>query len=94
MDLINYETVPNDYGQIRFFPLLLANQTNTLLEEWFINYKFLNFCAGRDVEKEFSKYRLTVEFSYNLREKKRAFEEIRSDVNMDKQVKILKQFKR
>ena len=35
MDLINYEIVPNGYGQIRFFPLWLANQTNTLLEEWF-----------------------------------------------------------
>jgi hypothetical protein len=82
MDLANYETVPDDYGQIRFFPLLLANQTNTLLEEWFVNYKLLNFCAGMNVEKEFSKHHLAVEFSYSLRLKKRSFEEIRHDVNL------------
>jgi hypothetical protein len=82
MDLVNYEAVPNDYGQIRFFPLRLANQTNTLLEEWFTNYKFLYFCTSRDVEKEFSQHHLTVEFSYILREKIRAFKEIRSDVNV------------
>jgi len=82
MDLVNYETVPDDYGQIRFFPLLLANQTNTLLEEWFVNYKFLNFCAGRDIEKEFLKHHLTVEFAYSMRIKDRTFEEIRRDVNL------------
>jgi hypothetical protein len=82
MDLVNYEAVPNDYGQIRFFPLLLANQTNTFLEEWFTNYKFLHFCTSRDVEKDFAKHHLAIEFSYHLREKVRTFEEIRSDVNV------------
>jgi len=48
MNLIDYEIVPNGYGQIRFFPLWLANETTTLLEEWFINFKFLHFCINRD----------------------------------------------
>lgn len=82
MDLVSYEAVPDDYGQVRFFPLLLANQTNTLLEEWFINYKFLHFCASRDVEADFAKHHLTVEFWYSLREKVRTYKEIRNDVDV------------
>ncbi|MFO1487754.1 MAG: hypothetical protein U1F65_04680 [Verrucomicrobiota bacterium] len=81
MELINYETTPGEYGQIRFFPLLLANQTNTQLEEWFVNYKFLNFFMGLESEKKFSEYHLNVEFSYSLRLKSRNFEEIKRDVN-------------
>src|SRR5665213_674440 len=82
MDIINYESVPNGYGQVRFFPLLLANQTNTLLEEWFTNFKFLHFCINRDVIKDFLEYRLPIEFTYSLRVKIRTFDEMRSDVNL------------
>jgi hypothetical protein len=82
MDLVNYETVPNGYGQIRFFPLLLANQTNTLLEEWFTNYKFLHFCTSRDIESDFSSYHLTIEFTYTLRERTRTFQELVGDVKV------------
>jgi hypothetical protein len=81
MDLVSYEAIPGGYGQIRFFPLLLANQTNTLLEEWFINYKFLHFSVNRDNEKDFNKHHLSTEFSYSLKEKVRTFDQIRKDVN-------------
>jgi hypothetical protein len=80
MELISYEAVPNGYGQIRLFPLLLANKTNTSLEEWFTNYKFLHFCTNQDVEKDFVKFHLPVEFSYSLRVRKRTFNELKSDV--------------
>lgn len=80
MELISYEAVPNGYGQIRFFPLFLANKTNTSLEEWFNNYKFLHFCTNHDVEKDFLKFHLPVEFSYSLRVRKRTFNELKGDV--------------
>jgi len=79
MNLIDYEIVPNGYGQIRFFPLWLANETTTLLEEWFINFKFLHFCINRDVKKDFFEYRLPVEFTYGRRVKNRTFDEIKND---------------
>lgn len=79
MNLINYEIVPNGYGQIRFFPLWLANQTNTLLEEWFVNYKFFHFCINRDVKKDFLEYHIPIEFTYGRRVKERTFEELKAD---------------
>jgi len=82
MELVTYEAIPNDYGQVRFFPLLLANQTNTFLEEWFINFKFLHFCINRDVKKDFLEYRLPIEFVYSLRVKNRTFDGMKDDVNL------------
>lgn len=79
MNLINYEAVPDSYGQIRFYPLLLANQTNTLLEEWFVNYKFLHFCTTRETAEDFSKFRLTIEYTYSGRQRVRTFDEIKNE---------------
>jgi hypothetical protein len=80
MNLVNYETVPGGYGQIRFYPLQLANYTNTLLEEWFINYKFLHFCLNKAGAEEFLHHHLTIEFTYSRRQRVRTFDDIRTDV--------------
>lgn len=80
MNLIQYEMTPGAYGQVRFFPLLLANETNTNLEEWFTNYKFLHFSTSRDIEEEFNAYHLNIEFVYGRRIRDRPYGTLKSDV--------------
>ncbi|MFC5051182.1 hypothetical protein ACFPK9_11250 [Rubritalea spongiae] len=76
METIYYEHVPGGYGQIRYNPLLLANVTNTQLEEWFLNYKYLHFLLNKDTEEEFAQYKLPVEFEYSMRTRSRSFQEL------------------
>lgn len=76
MEIIYYEHAPGGYGQIRYNPLLLANVTNTQLEEWFLNYKYLHFLLSKDINEEFAEYRLPVEFEYSMRTRSRSFLEI------------------
>ena len=76
--LVSYETTPGSYGQIRFNPLVLANVTNTLLEDWFINYKFLDYATNKVEPSLFEKHRLNPEFEYPLRLHTRTFSEIQA----------------
>lgn len=80
MNLIEYEFTPGAYGQVRFFPLLLANEINTKLEEWFTNYKFLHYSTNRNIEKEFSEFHLPLEFIYSMRTRERSYERMKSEV--------------
>jgi len=81
MNLIEYEMVLGGYGQVRFFPLLLANKVNTSLEEWFINYKYLHFSTDQDLKGQFEKFHLNIEFSYSMRTRERSHEAMKLDVN-------------
>ena len=81
MDLIKYEMTPGGYGQVRFFPLLLANEINTSLEEWFVNYKYLHFSTNQTHEEKFNEFRLNIEFSYSMRTRERSHAAIKSDVS-------------
>lgn len=79
MELVTYQLTPGSYGQVRYFPILLANHTNTHLEEWFTNYKFLLFSVRNTTDEEFKDHRLSVEYHYSLRLRERTFDEIKSD---------------
>ncbi len=79
MDIISYQLTPESYGQVRYCPILLANHTNTALEEWFTNYKFLLFAIENTTEEEFSNHRLSVEYLYSLKIRERTFTEIKQN---------------
>ena len=81
MNLIEYEMAPGGYGQVRFFPLLLANEVNTSLEEWFTNYKYLHFSTNQDLEGQFEEFHLNIEFSYSMRTRERSHEAMKLDVS-------------
>ncbi len=78
---LNYQVSPNSYGQVRAIPLLLANDLNSKLEQWFQNYKFLYLAIQQLSEKDYSKP-LQLEYEYSLRTLElRGFSEIVSNVN-------------
>jgi hypothetical protein len=77
---LNYQISTNSYGQVRAIPLLLANDLNSKLEQWFQNYKFLYLAIHQLSEKDYSKP-LQLEYEYSLRTiELRGFPEIVSNV--------------
>ena len=80
---ISYQISTDSYGQVRAIPLLLANQLNTKIEQWFQNYKFTYLAITKLTEDDFSKS-LQLEYTYSLRTfKLRKFSEISSDVRTE-----------
>ncbi len=77
---LSYQLVPDSYGQVRAFPLLIANELNSALEQWFQNCKYEYLALSNLQAAEFNKS-LQLEYVYSLRIKPlRDFSEIRSDV--------------
>jgi hypothetical protein len=77
---LSYQLIPDSYGQVRAFPLLIANQLNSKLEQWFQNYKYEYLGLSNLQEVDFNKS-LQLEYTYSLRViPLRNFSEIKSDV--------------
>ena len=78
--IISYEQVPGRYGQVRLFPLFLANELMTKLEEWFVNYKYYEFAIRNVTESDFSKYQMPIEYIYSYRIRDRSYSDVSNSV--------------
>lgn len=80
---ISYQISTNSYGQVRAIPLLLANNLNSKIEQWFQNYKFTYIAINQLTESDYSKH-LQLEYIYSRRTLElRDFPEISSDVTTE-----------
>ena len=96
---LSYQLISDSYGQVRAFPLLLANELNSKLERWFQNYKYEYLALSNIKDDDFNKP-LQLEYIYSLRVlPERNFLEIKSDVvgeidllNYHQLIKIIHEF--
>lgn len=80
---ISYQLSTTSYGQIKAIPILLANDLNSMLEQWFQNYKFIYLAINQLSEEAYDKP-LQLEYTYSLRNQDlREFSKIFSDVNSE-----------
>lgn len=82
IDYKQYIITPGAYGYVDVQPLLIANIINTRLEEWFQNYKFLQYSISQVKPDDYSNHKLNLEFSYPLRLRERTFGDIVEDVSV------------
>lgn len=97
--ILSYQLTTDSYGQVRAFPLLLANELNSKLERWFQNCKYEYLALSNLKNDDFNKP-LQLEYTYSLRVlPERSFSKIKSDVvteidllNYHQLIKIIHEF--
>lgn len=79
---LTFQLTTDSYGQVKAIPLLMANDLNSELEQWFQNYKYTYLAINGLSEEEYSKP-LQLEYTYSQRTlPTRTFEEIASAVTI------------
>lgn len=67
MNLIEYELTPGGYGQVRYHPLLLVNETNTEFEMCWSSFRALAVGLGRLTDENLSADPVALNYTYSMR---------------------------